>query len=245
MIAFEATPLIKPPALRVVSDFADVNGDTLVLVLADHECAGFSIIGALAGKIDTLKMMASDAAKLDPATQPGRQSMVGVYEAAGFPKYTIAADGYPQTLDVDGKILIGYGASGDRYESWLTNPLPSPSVDSLPTSIAGELSTKGYPALPVDRAKEMGYYMRGQAGGNVCGTHSVGYSGVSLQHQSHRARAVALIWRRAGKYGRLLQNYAGHYGRLLTDHPDVAKIRRKLQSRLSPFCHVALCRAQR
>ncbi|MBL8203145.1 MAG: alkaline phosphatase [Blastocatellia bacterium] len=182
-------------AVAVARNFADVNGDTLVLVLADHECAGFSILGALSGKIDTLKNMASDAAKLDPATQPERQKMIGVYEAAGFPKYTIAADGYPQTLDVDGKILIGYGASGDRYETWVTNPLPSPSVDSLPSSISGELATKGYPTLPVDRAKEMGYYLRGQAGGRTFAVHTASDIPVSAYSTSRTGREP---WRSFG-----------------------------------------------
>ncbi len=182
-------------AVNVARNFADVHGDTLVLVLADHECAGFSILGALSGKIDALKAMSSDAAKLDPATQPERQRMIGVYEAAGFPKYTIAADGYPQTLDVDGKILIGYGASGDRFETWTTHPLPSPSVDSLPTSIAGELGAKGYPALPVDRAKEMGYYLRGQAGGRTFAVHTASDIPVSAYSTSRTGREP---WRSFG-----------------------------------------------
>jgi CHAD domain-containing protein len=67
-------------AVAVARNFADVNGDTLVL--ADHECAGFSILGALSGKIDALKAMSSDAAKLDPTTQPERQKAIGICESA-------------------------------------------------------------------------------------------------------------------------------------------------------------------
>lgn len=182
-------------AISVARNFADVQGDTLVLVLADHECAGFSILGALSGKIDTLRTMPSDAAKLDPASQPERQKMIGVYEAAGFPKYTLAADGYPQTLDVDGKILIGFGASGDRYETWMANPLPSPSVDSLPSNISGELTTKGYPALPVDRAKELGYFLRGQAGGRTFAVHTASDIPVSAYSTSRVGREP---WRSFG-----------------------------------------------
>lgn len=182
-------------AIAVARNFADVQGDTLVLVLADHECAGFSILGALSGKIDTLRTMPSDAAKLDPASQPERQKMIGVYEAAGFPKYTIAADGYPQTLDVDGKVLIGFGASGDRYETWLANPLPSPSVDSLPSNISGELTTKGYPALPVDRAKELGFFLRGQAGGRTFAVHTASDIPVSAYSTSRVGREP---WRSFG-----------------------------------------------
>ena len=182
-------------AVNVARNFADVNGDTLVLVLADHECAGFSIMGALAGKIDVLKGLPSDAAKFDPATQPERQKLVGVYDAAGFPKYTIVADGYPQTLDIDGKILIGYGASGDRFESFLTNPLPSPSVDSLPTSIGAELTVKGYPASPVDRASQTGMFLRGQAQGRTFAVHTASDIPVSAYSTSRKGREP---WRSFG-----------------------------------------------
>src|SRR5262249_31734133 len=100
-------------AIAVARAFADQAGDTMVVVLADHECAGFSVIGALAGGITNLRSLASDALTLDPATAPLRQGVVGTYDAAGFPRYNILDDGYPETLDVDGKLLIGYGASGD------------------------------------------------------------------------------------------------------------------------------------
>ncbi len=182
-------------AINVARNFADVNGDTLVLVLADHECAGFSIMGALAGKVDALKSLPSDATKLDPATQPERQKLVNVYEAAGFPKYTIAADGYPQTLDVDGKILIGYGASGDRFESFLTNPLPSPSVDSLPANISAEVAAKGYPIFPVDRASQTGFFLRGQAQGRTFAVHTAADIPVSAYSTSRTGREP---WRSFG-----------------------------------------------
>ncbi len=183
-------------AVNVARNFADVNGDTLVLVLADHECAGFSIMGALSGaSIDGLKVLPSDSTKLDPAVQPERQKLVGVYDAAGFPKYTIAADGYPQTLDIDGKILIGYGASGDRFESFLTNPLPSPSVDSLPTNIGAELTAKGYPASPVDRAKDLGFFLRGQAQGRTFAVHTASDIPVSAYSTSRTNREP---WRSFG-----------------------------------------------
>ncbi len=84
-----------------------VAGDTLVIILADHECAGFSLIGALTGGISNLKNLADDHQTLDPNTQPGRQKVVGVYDAAGFPSYAILPDGYPQTFDIDGKLLVG------------------------------------------------------------------------------------------------------------------------------------------
>jgi hypothetical protein len=45
----------------------------MIIVLADHECAGFSLIGALTGGINNLKALPSDSGVTDPNTQPARQ----------------------------------------------------------------------------------------------------------------------------------------------------------------------------
>jgi len=42
-------------AVEVARRFADKADDTLIIVLADHECSGFSIIGALAGTVENLQ----------------------------------------------------------------------------------------------------------------------------------------------------------------------------------------------
>jgi alkaline phosphatase len=93
-------------AVKVAQNFATQNPDTLVIVTADHECAGAAIIGASVGTTHTV-------------------ADVGTYQSAKFPKYTIGADGYPVTTDVPGKMLIGYGANADRYETWQSNDQPS------------------------------------------------------------------------------------------------------------------------
>ena len=112
-------------AVGVARNFAEnVDRRTVVIVLADHECSGFSIIGALNGTVANAQALPPDGAILDPATAPARQKAVGTYDVAAFPHYNILADGYPETLDIDGKILFGYGASGDRFETWLTRPRP-------------------------------------------------------------------------------------------------------------------------
>lgn len=49
-----------------------------------------------------------------------RNGVVATYDGAGFPRYSIAPDGYPVTTDVDDRMLIGYAANADRYEDWLT-----------------------------------------------------------------------------------------------------------------------------
>src|SRR5262249_50599377 len=152
-------------AIGVGLDYAKQDGQTLVLVTADHECSGFAVIGALSGGIAALKALPSDNAPLEPAVAPSRPTRVGMYDAAAFPSYPMLADGYPGSFDVDGKLLIGFGANGDRYENWLT---PSkPSRESLtPTNLANELAALGYPpGVPVNRTEKSadGFFIRGQA----------------------------------------------------------------------------------
>ncbi|MBI5069457.1 MAG: alkaline phosphatase [Deltaproteobacteria bacterium] len=167
-------------AVGVARRFADRAGDTVVVVLADHECSGFSLIGALnafdsrgltgpGGSAAATAALPSDAAVLDPAQIPGRQRAVGTYDAAGFPRYTMASDGYPATMDVDGKVLVGYGAAGDRYETWLWKPLPV--TDSLlPSDIKAEMAAKGYRREPIQRLSDTsGFFVRG----NVTGLQAV------------------------------------------------------------------------
>jgi alkaline phosphatase len=160
-------------AIEVGLDFAAKDGETLVLVTADHECSGFSLIGALSGGISSLRSLPSDTAVLDPATQPARQKVVGTYESARFPLYAIAPDGYPETYDVDGKMLVGYGASGDRHEDWLTNQ--KPIIEGLtPKAISDDLKARGYASSPVEQSDERGsgYFLRGQAAGRSSAVHT-------------------------------------------------------------------------
>jgi alkaline phosphatase len=160
-------------AVGVARRFADQAGDTVIVVLADHECSGFSLIGALTGGIAGARTLPSDAAVLDPATTPARQKLAGTYDAAGFPRYAMQADGYPATMDIDGKMLVGYGASGDRYETWLSKPLPV--IDSLlPASLKTELKTRGYSGEPLQRASDAsGFYLRGHVTGGQA-VHTAG-----------------------------------------------------------------------
>jgi alkaline phosphatase len=159
-------------AVAVARRWADRLGDTTVLVLADHECSGFSLIGALTGGIRNLKQLPSDAGNLSPnptfdsKVAPARQAAVGTYDLAGFPRYNILPDGYPETMNVDSKVLVGFGANGDRFETWLTKPLPV--VDSLLSSgIKAELGKAGYSSSPLARSVDAsGYFVRGQVSGD-------------------------------------------------------------------------------
>jgi alkaline phosphatase len=160
-------------AVGVARRWAESHHDTLIVVLADHECSGFSVIGALTGGVANARSLPSDAAVLDPTKVPARQALAGTYDAAGFPRYALQADGYPATMDVDGKVVVGYGASGDRFETWLSKPLPV--VDSLlPDSLKSELKARGYGNEPLQRVSDAaGFYLRGQVSGGQA-VHTAG-----------------------------------------------------------------------
>ncbi len=182
-------------AVGVALDFAEREGRTLVIVTADHECAGFSIIGALTGGVAAARALPSDAAALDPATQPARQRLVGTYEAAGFPRYAIAPDGYPISYDVDGKVLVGFGGSADRYESWLT--AERPILESLtPSALRSELAARSYAPDPVSRPDQAnGFFLRGQAAGRSSAVHTAADVPITVYARDER------VWRRfAGVY---------------------------------------------
>jgi alkaline phosphatase len=162
-------------AVKVAKDYAADHRDTLVLVTADHECAGATIIGASTVTDAVLQTKTNTTISM-------RDSVVGLYEAAGFPQYTIASDGYPTTTDVDKRILIGYGANADRHEDWQTNAQPghdsqqpldkSPPLSSYPrvnTYDTGSAINDGRPV----RDSATGFFVTGQVPGTSA-AHSGG-----------------------------------------------------------------------
>lgn len=135
-------------SIAVAKAFAAKNPDTLVIVTADHECSGAAILGAATASAADLQ-----------AKQNAGTAIVGTYEAAKFPKYKIAADGYPQSTLIDNKMLIGYGANADRYETWLPNLFPTLDTQQpFPPSQS--------PASPSTRNKDVGYFVSGQVPGD-------------------------------------------------------------------------------
>lgn len=149
-------------AVGVAKRFAEANPDTLIYVTADHECSGANIIGAATVTSEVLRARAAaagGAAQLRDAT-------VGTYEAAGFPLYTIAADGYPQSTDIDFKMLIGYAANADRYEDWLTNPYPLKDSQQIPAAFPAGSLYSTYPAGPFNRDTAGGFLVTGQVPGS-------------------------------------------------------------------------------
>ncbi|MEY4375964.1 MAG: hypothetical protein RJB26_514 [Pseudomonadota bacterium] len=107
-------------AIAVARAYAAKHSDTLVVVTADHETAGVSLIG---GSRVSAAELAKRAAK-GGGVGVLRDGVVGTYEQARFPHYRIAPDGFPETTEIDGKLLVGYGANADRYEDWVTNARP-------------------------------------------------------------------------------------------------------------------------
>jgi hypothetical protein len=67
---------------------------------------------------------------------------------------------------------VGFGANADRYEGWLSKPLPV--IDSLLSSnIKAELAAAGYASQPYLRAeKDFGFFLRGQAAGREQAVHT-------------------------------------------------------------------------
>ncbi len=161
-------------AVKVAKDYATTHSDTLVLVTADHECAGAVIIGA-STVTDT------DLQAKTPTSDSMRDKVVGLYEAASFPKYTIAEDGYPVTTDIDKRLLIGYGANADRYEDWRTNAQPIhdsqqpldktapltayPRINTYDTNLSSTNTVPGINDARSKRDEATGYFVTGQVSG--------------------------------------------------------------------------------
>ena len=159
--------------------YAAKDPDTLVLVTADHECGGINIIGA---STKTASQLSAAVANPAPVTQiisnniAGipyvttnylannlRDTVVGTYDAAGFPTYVTSGDGYPVTTDPNNKVIIGYAGGADRYETYLTAATPDqdsqqPLIKSAPLV--------NYPIAATNRAVAGGFFLYGQVPGD-------------------------------------------------------------------------------
>ena len=135
--------------------FAACHSDTIVIVTADHECAGANIIGA--SRV-THNDLVTRAASGGGAAQL-RNGVVGTLDQAGFPTYPIAADGYPATTDIDFRMLVGYACNADRYEDWISNLLP---MQNASHGIATTPPLPGYPQNPLGRDAGGNFLVTGQ-----------------------------------------------------------------------------------
>ncbi|MFM1651673.1 alkaline phosphatase [Brevibacillus sp. B_LB10_24] len=99
-------------AVGVAKRFAEKNGDTLVIVTADHSHS-VSIAGTY----------------WEGDGKSGREA-VRTYEASKFPTYVDSnGDGFPDNPDVDRKLAVVFGSHPDYYEDYKFDPVPtSPTV---------------------------------------------------------------------------------------------------------------------
>lgn len=149
-------------AIERCRQFALTHPDTLVVVTADHECGGANIIGASRVNHTNLSNRVANAGF---GTNGVRNGVVGTLDQAGFPKYTIRPeDGYPVTTDIDFRLLIGYACNADRYEDWITNPLPMQNAShGIATTLPLTNSTHGrYPQNPLERDTTGNFFVVGQ-----------------------------------------------------------------------------------
>ncbi len=154
-------------AVAVARAYAAQHPDTLVVVTADHETAGVSLIGGS-------RVSATELAKR--AAKGGgeaflRDGVVGTYEQARFPRYRIAPDGFPETTEIDGKLLVGYGANADRYEDWVTNARPLPGGEPLSPGAAPNFGLPPGQDRPDIRDSQGGLFFLGQVPDSVA-THT-------------------------------------------------------------------------
>lgn len=154
-------------AVATARAFLATDPDTLIVVCADHECAGVNIIGASRVTNAKLTELSQGIGNTNNAI---REAVVGVYENAGFPVYTMADDGYPTTTDPDNKMLIGYAGNADRYENWLTNPLPLQDSQQ-PFGKVAPLNT--YPAGPINQDTNGMFLVTGQVPSARAGSSAV------------------------------------------------------------------------
>ena len=147
-------------AIAKAKAFAAANPDTLVIISADHECAGVNIIGASNVTATSLADRANNPAS---GVVGLRDQVVGTYDLAGFPVYNILADGYPSTTNPDRKLLIGYAANSDRYENWVGNTKP---LQDSQQPFVGTAPLNTYPADPTKQDVVGNYYIAGQVPGS-------------------------------------------------------------------------------
>ena len=151
-------------AVAVAQAYAAERGDTIVIVTADHECSGAALIGASRVSDAKLIELAGAGAGVASGGKTNlRDKVVGVYEQSGFPRYQIAADGYPATTDIDFRLLVGYGANADRHEDWRTNATPLAGSGQA-VNKAGPVAT--YPNTPMNRDVLGGFMITGHVPGN-------------------------------------------------------------------------------
>ena len=105
-------------AVQVAMDFAAQNGETLVIVSADHECSGMALPAV--GRPD--KKGTRDYAKSYSYGKVG----AGANDTAiaNFTDYVIGTNGYPVSPEPAHKLIVNFGAAPEHYEDWTFSAKP-------------------------------------------------------------------------------------------------------------------------
>ncbi|HQQ76359.1 MAG TPA: alkaline phosphatase [Thermoanaerobaculia bacterium] len=105
-------------AVQVAMDFAAANGETLVIVSADHECAGMALPAV--GRPD--KKGTQDYAKSYNYAKVG----AGANDSAisNFTDYVVGTNGYPVSPEPSRRLIVNFGAAPEHYEDWTYSKLP-------------------------------------------------------------------------------------------------------------------------
>jgi alkaline phosphatase len=193
---------------------ANPDNDTLVIVTADHETSGFSLIGAR---------------NPDPRIPRGSRDAARAYN--GFTVYRDAdGDGYPDDPDPANKLIIGFGAGTDRYEDWTSNKRPL-----LPTIIRnGQAVANPRRDGPgdLDRASRRGRLITGQVENGESGSNAQDLGIEPRIEAVHTASDIPLTASGPGAlqfvgvqdntsvFFKIMRAYDGSYPRVYYDGPQ-------------------------
>jgi alkaline phosphatase len=206
---------------------SDPHNDTLVIVTADHETGGFSLIGAR---------------NPDPRIPRGSRDVARAYR--GFTDYKDAdGDGYPDEVDPPNKLIVGFGAGTDHYEDWISNKRPlQPSINKNGRAVANPRRDGPEDADPASRNGTM---ITGQVeNGEVLGLPS-DPDREPIINSVHTASDIALTATGPGAmqfvgvqdntsvFFKMMRAYGGSYRRIYYDGPQNVHVRQR-QRRKKP-----------
>jgi alkaline phosphatase len=222
-----AVGIAKRFAQQTISD-ADSDNDTLVIVTADHETSGFSLIGAR---------------NPDPRIPRGSRDAARAYR--GFTNYKDAdGDGYPDEVDPPNKLIVGFGASSDRYEDWISNkrPLP-PSIIKNGRAVANPRRDGPEDADPASRN---GTLITGQVENSEVASVTSDPDREPITTAVHTGSDIALTATGPGAmqfvgvqdntsvFFKILRAYGGSYPRIYYDGPQNVHVRQRQRRNKPP-----------
>jgi alkaline phosphatase len=204
----------------------DPNNDTLVIVTADHETGGFSLIGAR---------------NPDPRIPRGSRDAARAYR--GFTDYSDAdGDGYPDEVDPPSKLIVGFGAGTDRYEDWISDkrPLP-PTIIKNGRAVANARRDGPEDADPASRK---GALITGQVENGESASIAADLDIEPMTNAVHTATDIPLTATGPGAlqfvgvqdntsvFFKMMRAYGGSYQKVYYDGPQ--KVRARQRQRLTP-----------